>query len=136
MKYLKKSHFAFDELTDCVNYTLKMKNFLAPWKRLIFSKFIKEMILRTNCKLPSSQCFTITIKNLWKSNLQSPRRLYGFIFKGTIIILLNTLYLYYHIVAEKSLITLISLAQFSWTSLRRMTAYPMTLLLQNMKLMV
>ena len=35
-----------------------------------------------------------------------------------------------------SLITLVSLAQFSWTFLKRMTAYPMTLLLQNLKLMV
>ena len=69
------------------------------------------------------------------------RRIWTF-FKQTIICgfrkvhsTINTLYLNYYIVGKKSLITLVSLAEFSWNSLKRMTAYPMTLLLQKFKLM-
>ena len=51
-------------------------------------------------------------------------------------ILLNTLYLNYYIVGKKSLITRVLLAQSSWTSIKHMTAYHMTLLLQSLKLMV
>ena len=50
-------------------------------------------------------------------------------------ILLNTLYLNYYTVGKKSLRARVLLTQSSWTSLKRMTAYPMTLLLQNLKLM-
>ena len=60
---------------------------------------------------------------------------YGFIFnyyanleKHT---LLNTLYLNYHIVGKKSLITRILLAQSSWTSLKHITSLPHDLVIAN-----
>ena len=51
-------------------------------------------------------------------------------------ILLNTRYLNYCIVGKKNLITQVLLAQSSWTSLKRMAAYHMTLLLESLRLMV
>ena len=39
-------------------------------------------------------------------------------------------------IAKKSLITRVLLAHWSWTALKRMTAYHMTILLQGLKLMV
>ena len=46
LNILKKSNFTFDELTECVNYTLKNEKFPDSLKMLILPQFIKKMILR------------------------------------------------------------------------------------------
>ena len=141
LNILKKSNFTFDELTECVNYSLKNGKFPDSLKNANIIPVYKndDPTDKINYRPVS---FLPLLSKIFEKVIYNQLRKYTDIFLNKLLcglekhILLNTGYLNYCIVGKKRLITRVLLTQSSWTSLKGMTAYHMTLLLQSLKLMV
>ena len=121
-------------MTECVNYTLKKRKFPDSIIKVTITPVYKKddptekVNYRPVSVLPLlSKIFEKVIYNQLREymDLFLNKLLCGFRKAHSTQ---HALYNYY-IVGKKSLITRVLLAQSSWTSLKRMTAYHMTLLL-------
>ena len=141
LNILKKSNFTFDKLTECVNYTLKNGKFPDSLKNATITPVYKKDDPTDKVNYRPVSVLPLPSK-IFEKVIYNQLREYMDLFLNKLLCGFRKAYSTQHALFkllhswQKELDNSGFVAQSSWTSLTCMTAYPMTLLLQNLKLMV